>query len=153
MHKQKVIQIFQSGHYEFKQLIKSLSSDQIININVLENWTVKDIIAHLAAWNWEQAKEINNILSNKPTWKKLYGTIKDQDDFNRKAVEESQVKNMKEVIEEWENSYEILIKRIKKLTEGEWNRYPTLHSLFRYEEDGQSDEDCHAEQVKKFFKL
>lgn len=164
MQKEKVIEIFKSGHNEFQHLTKLLTPNQITNTQILEDWTVKDIMAHLSAWNWEQAKEIDNILHDKPTWNNLYNTRANEDNFNKKAVEERKDKDLLTIIEEWENSFETLIKRIEKLTEEEWNheckgqiwrdgKPATMYSLFRYEEDGQSDEAHHAQQVKKFFNL
>lgn len=90
-------------------------------------------------------------MQDKPTWNKLYKATQDHDEFNKKAAEERKNKNMKEIIAEWENSFTALINRIKKLSDVEWNHFPSMHSLFRYEEGGKSDEGRHAEQVKKFF--
>lgn len=153
MQKKKVIEVFKSGHKDFQQLVKSLTADQISNKEVSENWTVKDIISHLSAWNFAQAKEIDNILDGKPTWDKLYKTKKDQDKFNKNAVEERRDKNIKVIISEWEKSFETLINRLDNLTGKEWNSNTHLHSLFHYEKERFSDESRHAQEVKKFFSL
>lgn len=157
-----MIAVFEAGHKEFQQLINSLTPQQLTKTPVLENWTVKDIFAHLSAWNWDHAKEIDNILTDEPTWNKLYKTSKDEDKFNKKAVEERKNINIHNVIEEWEKSFNTLIQRIEKLTDEEWNhecigqiwrdgKPASMYSLFRYEENGLSDEGRHAEEVKKFF--
>ena len=153
MKKKKVIEVFKSGHKDFQQLVKSLTANQISNKEVSENWTVKDIIAHLSAWNFAQAKEIDNILEGKSTWSKLYKTKKDWDEFNKNAVEERRDKNIKVIISEWESSFEKLINRLDNLTEKEWNSNTHLHSLFHYEKEGLSDEGRHAQEVKKLFNL
>lgn len=152
MQKKKAIEIFKSGHKEFQSLLKLLTPDQLANISVLENWTVKDIISHLSAWNFAQAKEIDNILSGKPTWRRLYKTVKDQNEFNKKAVEERKNRDIQEIIREWEKSFDTLIKRLENLTDEEWNNYPNLPLLFHYEKEGLSDEGRHAKEVKRFIK-
>lgn len=152
MTKQSLLEVFEKSHKNFYELINVLTSHQLTEVNVLEHWTVKDVIAHLSAWNWEQAVEIDNILKNNPTWNKKYRTKKDEDDFNNKAVEERKEQSLSIIIHEWEKSFKALIKRIEKLTKEEWsNKY--MKRLFKYEENGLSDEGQHARQIKNFFKM
>ncbi len=152
MKKQRVVEIFQKSHKMFSELIHVLTPFQLTGIKVLEDWTVKDVIAHLSAWNWEQTEEIDNILRNKPTWSKKYKAKKDQDNFNKKAVEGRKNKSIQIVIDEWDRSFQALVKRIEKLTEEEWD-HKGMVRLFRYEKTGLSDEGHHAKQIKKFLKI
>lgn len=62
MKKQKVIDVFKSSHASFRDLLSKLSAEQLSTAKIMDSWTVKDTIAHLSAWNLEQAREIDNIL-------------------------------------------------------------------------------------------
>lgn len=76
-------------------------------------------MAHLSAWNWEHIKEINRVLEERPIWNKHDDPTFD-DAFNKRAVEKRKNKSLKEITEEWENSFDFLIKRIEKLSAEEW---------------------------------
>lgn len=164
MEKQKVIDIFKTCHENLRKLLDSLTPDQMVNEKVTGVWSIKDILAHLSAWNWEQVKEIDNILHDQPTWYKKYQNKEGQDDFNKKAVDKRRNRHIDQIIKEWDDSYEYLMKRIEKLTDKQWNhkcirhiksdgKPVTLQSIFKYEENELSDDGQHADQIKKFFKL
>lgn len=61
----KIIKRRKDGYRKLKDAISSLSKQQMTNVPVLEDWTVKGIIAHLAAWNWELIVDIERILHHK----------------------------------------------------------------------------------------
>jgi hypothetical protein len=60
-----VLRFFREDHRKLKQTIGKLSESQILNDIVMGDWTVKDVIAHIAAWNWEIAKSIDEVLEKK----------------------------------------------------------------------------------------
>lgn len=163
MEKQKIVDVFKTGHDNLCQLLDSLTSDQLVDVKVLGEWSVKDILAHLAAWNWEQIREIDNVLKDQPTWNDKFKSKEDQDDFNNKAVKKRKNKNIAEIIKEWNDSFGFLISRVEKLTDKQWNykcegyfendgKILTMQSLFHYEKNGLSDDGKHANQIRKFFK-
>lgn len=164
MKKQNIIEVFKVGYEEFMGLVKRLSDEQIESVPVVGEWTTKEIIAHLAAWNWEQAREIARVLKCKPTWNNpKYDTYND-DKFNKIQVEKRKGKSAKELLNELEKSFDHLIARIESLDSKEWNhrcknqywddgKEMTIQSLFTYEFEGSSDTSRHAEEVKKRFNL
>lgn len=164
MDKQQAIIWLKRGHRKLEKVISSLNEEQMTRIPVLGKWTVKDIIAHLIAWNWEAAKEIERILNNKATWHKLFEETSGENKFNEIEVKKRKDKNFNEAIQDWEESFQHVIKEIEALSLKEWNHQSgkdtwedgsplTIASLFDYEYEGDEHEGGHANQVIRFFKL
>lgn len=164
MEKQKVIQAFRKGHSLFTSLLEKLTLEQIETVPVAGVWKTKDVIAHLAAWNWEQAAEIDRILQNTPSWNKPETLAYDDDAFNHAQVEKRKHVNTQELIQELEDSLGALVNRIENLSREEWNHrcedeywndgiQVGVMSLFPYEQEGTSDEYRHAVEIKEHFGL
>jgi len=161
--KEKAIEILKADHKKLAGVLDLLSPGQPEEVKVLGEWTTKDIIAHLIEWNWEYLAEIERILADKATWHKVCESKEQEDEFNRKAAEKWRTKSFKEVLDEWEKSFQVAIKMVEKLTNEEWNHQSnkdtwsngdpvTIYSLFDYEYEGTSHEGGHAKQIREFFK-
>lgn len=164
MKKEEIIEILKADHQGLAKVLDLLSSQQLEEVKILGDWNVKDVLAHLVEWNCECLAEIDRVLGDKATWQKFYESEEGEDEFNRKAIEKWKGKSLKEVLEEWEKSFQAWIKRIEELNEKEWkyqskgdvwsNGEPvTVQSLFDYEYEGASHESGHAKQIKDFFKI
>lgn len=126
---------------------------------VLGDWSVKDIIGHISAWNWEIMKSIDEVLMKKAPW---YLT-KGETEFNMIEVEKRRNWPLKEVLEEWERSFDSLIYRIEDISADEWNIQTglswaegapvTIESLFRYRYRGEGHEGGHALQISNYYGL
>ena len=55
-------------HNKLKKVIDFLNEKEMTNDNIIKDWTVKDIIAHIAAWNWEIINATDTVLSDKTPW-------------------------------------------------------------------------------------
>jgi len=162
---QQAIDYFSSGHRKMQETIARLSEKQMTKELVLDDWTVKDILAHLAAWSGEAVAEIDRILNNKATWHILYPTDEDTSKFNEPEVVKRRSRTLQEVINEWETNFEAEMKRISELTAEQWERqsgndvWPeegnpvTPSSLYGYEYNGEQHEAGHASQINKHFNL
>lgn len=163
MKKEKAIEILKADHKKVAEVLDLLPPGQLEKVEVLAGWAVRDILAHLIEWNREYLAETDRILADKATWHKVCESKEQEDEFNRKAVEKWRTKSLKEVLAEWEKSFQIAIERVEKLTNEEWNHQSnkdtwsngdpvTIYSLFDYEYVGASHEGGHAKQIREFFK-
>lgn len=153
MNQQDTIQFLRNDHQELKQAVDSLSSTQLTEIPVIEEWTAKDILAHICAWNWEEIKAIDEVLVNKKPW---YVGV-EEDEFNQKEVEKRKSWPLEKMLKEWEGSFTALIERMEKLSPKEWefeagliwpDRTPlSVKSLFNYRYEGAGHEGGHAKQI------
>ena len=165
-NKEKVIGEIQQAHKELKNVLQSLRPSQLTEVKITEEWNIKDVISHLAAWNWEVNDEIDRVLTNHATWPKRYESGRGEDEFNKIQVEKRKGKTIDEIIQEWEDSYRALIEKLTSLTEEQWihksgnqkwtegklkGKSVTVFSLFDYEYEGKSHEAGHTNQIIKHF--
>lgn len=151
MTKKEKIQYLKQGHEKLKNLINKLNKIQLTETKVLDNWTIKDILVHLAAWNIEYIKRINEvlILGKIPEW---WNSPEKEDEFNNKAIEERKNKDIEEILIEWENSFNNCIKRVEEISDEQWDNYKpiALKKFFIYEYHGLDHEGGHAKQIEDF---
>lgn len=161
MTQKEVIKLREKGHEKLKKAISGLTKKEMAQAKILGSWTARDIVAHLAAWNWRFMEEIDAILNNDAAWVGL--SDKEQDEFNEKEIEKRKRKSLKEILEEWDKSSQFVIKKIQQLTLKEWNHQSkkdvwedgsplTVKSLFSYQYKGEGHEGGHANQIIAFFK-
>ncbi len=162
MKKEKTTELLVNDHKKMETVVNLLSKEEMLKIRVLDVWSVKDVIAHLSAWNLELAKSIDIILKNQELWFRNTG----DKEFNKIQITKRKSHSLDEIIEEWQKSFKSLIDRINNLSENEWNfqsdffwggkavhgKYPvTVKSLFEYKYKGESHEGGHAKQIEEYF--
>lgn len=158
--RQETIKRYKEEHESLRDLVTSLPEEQVLKQNILGEWSIKDVIAHLAAWNWEAIKEVDRVLKNAATWPARYEDKAGEDEFNRKEVEKRKGMSWEEVLKDWDNSFWSQIKRMERISENEWkhqsrsqfwndNTPVTVYSLFAYEYEGEGHEGGHAKQIRR----
>lgn len=158
----EIIHFLRENHNTLEEVIRQLNKEQLTKFIIIGNWSTKDIIAHISAWNMEITKSINQILRNVKPW---YVDEEDltEREFNKREILKRKEWSIDDVLEEWRQSFESLITRINSLSEQEWlvqtnllweEGYPiTLPSLFDYRYQGAGHEGGHALQIKNYFNL
>ena len=157
MNKQEAIDFLIEDHKKMEFIINTLNDEEMVHYHILKAWTIKDIIAHLSAWNKELTKAINWILSNEDIWFRKGGI----NEFNKIQVTIRKSKSLKEIIDEWQSSFDSLIQRIKELSDEEWifkskykwqdgNQIQIMH-LVEYRYHGFGHEGGHAWQIEDYF--
>jgi len=152
------IEYLKNGHNKLQGLINSLDTKQLTELKVLKDWTIKDVLSHLSAWNWEELKSVDQLLNGeRPWWWEI-----PEEEFNEQEVLKRRNISVEEVIKEWKDSFNQLMEKIETLTDQEWEtgrseKWPrgtpfTVKSMFIYEYYGLDHEGGHAKQIEEFFK-
>lgn len=154
-----ILRFFREDHRKLKQTLAKLTESQIVNDIIMGDWSVKDVIAHISAWNLEITRSIDEVLQKKAPW---YLT-KGETAFNMAEVEKRHDWSLQEVLDEWENSFDSLTHRIEEITAEEWNidtglswadgSAVTMESLFGYRYRGEGHEGGHALQIREYYNL
>ncbi|MBM3702103.1 MAG: hypothetical protein FJW63_03770 [Actinobacteria bacterium] len=84
-------------------------------------------------------------------------------EFNKKEIRKRKSWSLKEVINEWHNSYKALLEKIDSLIKDEWKykskhkwlngSFVSIQSLYGYRYLGEGHEGGHAKQIKEYFKI
>lgn len=159
MNKNQLISFLKKDHQKLADLISKLSPEQK-SVKIIGNWTVKEILGHIAEWRWDLVEDIGLILNNKKPW--YVGTISTEK-YNYIAIQKRRDWPFSTVKSDWEHSFRKLINRIKKLTDTDWNykssikdeegKTITIKSLLSYSYKAEGHDGGHANQISKKLKL
>lgn len=156
----ETIEKYKREHERLRQLVIHAPEKRLLRPRTFGEWSVKDIVAHLAAWNWEAIGEVGRVLKNQSTWPDKYEGESCEDNFNQMAVEARRKITWDETLKDWDNSFWAQIQLMEHLSENEWRHQSgkdvwadggpvTTWSLFAYEYEGEGHEGGHAKQVEK----
>ncbi|MFW9843103.1 MAG: DinB family protein [Candidatus Thorarchaeota archaeon] len=159
MGQEETILFFRDDHQKLKDVILKLTESQMRTHKVQGSWTVKDILAHISAWNWEIIAQADGILSGVKPWY----TNKTEAEFNEEAVKTRESWSIERIISEWHESFSALISKLMGFSGEEWifeleDEWPaggqvSVFSVFGYRYHGEGHEGGHAEIIKNYFKL
>lgn len=148
-------------HQTLRSAIDALDEEQLRTEVIADDWTTCDILIHCTYWNWEHLRELERILQNEATWHALLSPDY-VDEFNRVELEKRRGNSVQIILDEWEQSFEALRKKIEELPEEDWirqsgndywrdGRRMTVASLFEYEYKGSGHEGGHAKEISEHF--
>lgn len=97
MNRDQVLLKLEKAWNAFRESYAGLRSEQMLLPGVVEDWSVKDLIAHVSWWEEESLKHLPHILEGKhpPRYSVLYGGI---DAFNAKMTELKRSLTLDEVL-------------------------------------------------------
>ena len=75
MNQQQIIEQLVREHHAMEQALSGLSPDRMCAAHVFDEWTVKDIVAHIAAWHWAVVQAIDDVLAGLMACVSLHVTI------------------------------------------------------------------------------
>ncbi len=159
MDQEEAIQFFRKDHQKLEDVVSKLTEFQMKTHKIQGSWTVKDIIAHISAWNWEIILQAELVLSGKKPWY----TYKTEADFNKEAVKSRESWSLEKIISEWHESFDTLISKLESFSAEEWNfelddEWPeggkvSVSSVFGYRYHGEGHEGGHAKIIRDYFEL
>ncbi len=157
MDHEETIQFFMDDHQKLQEVISKLTEFQMDTEEVQGNWTVRDILAHISAWNWELVTQAEGVLSGAKPWY----TYKTEADFNKEALKARGSWSVEKIIAEWYESFDALISKLESFSEEEWNfeideEWPeggkvSVFSIFGYRYHGEGHEGGHATIIQNYF--
>ncbi len=108
MNRQQLLNKIDVAWTAFNDSFAGLSDAQLAQPGVTGDWSVKDTLAHVAAWENEALAHLPHILEGKrpPKYSDLYGGI---DAFNALKAQEGQALSLAEVRARFEDTHRQLI--------------------------------------------
>ena len=159
MSKEETIEFLKEDHAKLELVLEALTDEMMISHRITGTWRIKDIIAHLSAWNIKLTEAIDVLLKDDKPW--FMDTAFSEAEFNKIEVVKRKSMSLKEIIDEWQQSFNDMINKIESLSGKEWEyktqfEYQegsavTVESLFGYRYRGHGHEGGHAEQIEEYF--
>ena len=145
-----------------KDLIKEYQSARLIFISAVEkfpesrrdeilfgDWSLKDILVHITAWEKASIQKINNLLEHKkPSW------ISDVDKFNETSTREKSGASWDQIYQDFLNTGEQMIATYQKLPDDLWKQQTGPNPKFTperfLEAEAHHYQGDHLVQIKQF---
>lgn len=101
----------------FEKLLNRLSEMQMLTAGVTGQWSVKDILAHIIAWEKVLLDRMNGVLTGQPLKYPPIMNNKDVDLFNEQVFLENRARPLAEVQVEFRATYAELMAELEALGE------------------------------------
>lgn len=116
MKKTQLIEKLDQAWMDLAESFNGLSTEQLQQPGVVEDWSVKDILAHVTWWEEEALKHLPFILQGgrPPRYSVLYGGI---DAFNAQMTEKKRALSLAEVLTELVETHSRLVEYVHSIPE------------------------------------
>lgn len=116
MKKTQLIEKLEQAWMDLTESFNGLSAEQLQQPGVVEDWSVKDILAHVTWWEEEALKHLPFILQGgrPPRYSVLYGGI---DAFNAQMTEKKRALSLAEVLTELDRTHSRLVEYVHGVPE------------------------------------
>jgi hypothetical protein len=118
MNKAELLAMIQSDRAQLDGLLATLSVEQMCQATLEHDWSVKDVLAHIAAWErrcvgWIQA----GLHGEKPDIPEAVYTQEDVDKLNEKTFQDNRNRSLDDVQSEYRHSYQQILAQVHALSE------------------------------------
>lgn len=113
MKKSEIKERVRTAHKRLSDALEGLSEEQATSVGLNPQWSIRDALAHITAWELEGARIVREIQAG--TWKPQRLDQQQIDDFNARAVEERRSRTFAEVREEYDHAHHEIEQVIESL--------------------------------------
>ena len=104
MKKTELLERVREAHGRLVAALDGLDEAEATRTGLNENWSVKDALSHVVAWEVEGARIISEIQQG--TWEPRRVSKEFVDEFNARAVGERRSRTMREVTDEFNTAHQ-----------------------------------------------
>ncbi len=116
--KQEVLDLIHTERQALESVLKRMSKGQMTQPGLVNNWSVKDILAHIAAWEQRMIRWLEESFRGERPDRPAPGmTWDDLDQLNEQIYIENKDKGLEQVLAEFDRSYQEALKVIERMTE------------------------------------
>jgi hypothetical protein len=115
--KSELLDVIRTERTRLESLLEGLSDSQMNESGVEATWSIKDILAHIAAWERLAYDRIHAALHGAPLKFPLIKGDADVDRFNAEVFDTSKDLTLPEVKKEFDNSHKAFVAQIETLAD------------------------------------
>ena len=146
MKKDQVLKRLEKAWATFQESYVGLSNPQLMVAGVMDNWSVKDILAHVTTWEEEALKYLPLILTEgKPPRYIQFGGI---DAFNAQMAEQKRDMTLSDVQRQLDETHRLLIDYLQSVPEEQFTRETRFRHRLRL--DTYSHYPLHARAIQEW---
>ncbi len=121
LSKSEMLDQIASTRTHLESLIAALSEAQMTTPGVQEEWSIKDMLAHIAAWERLTIERLGSAFSGTPLGRKLIQSNRDIDEMNAQVYEANRDRPLSEVLAEFEAAHRDILALVTSLDEAEYS--------------------------------
>ena len=103
MNKGELLERVREAHGKLAKALEGVTEEEATRVGLNSEWSIKDALAHIVAWEIEGVRSISEIQSN--TWKPQKFDKQAIDEFNAHAVESRKENSMSQVRLEFDEAH------------------------------------------------
>jgi hypothetical protein len=132
MNRQQLLQRLDTAWIAFSASYAGLPDEQVVQPGVVDDWSVKDILAHVSIWEEEALTHLPHILAGgrPPRYSTTYGGI---DAFNALMVERRRALSLAEVRAQLDHTHQRLIEYIRSVPDEHFTRETRFRRRLRFD--------------------
>jgi tRNA nucleotidyltransferase/poly(A) polymerase len=139
MDQAEFLERIRNGRQKLNEAISGLSEDQIANDLVTPDWALRDLLAHLAAWQGEALRWVEQAAYGEEIVPLINQSV---DEWNARRVEERRRLPVVEVMQEFNENHDHLLAALEKwpadtvpLGPGMWDETANIWWLTEHDEE------------------
>lgn len=144
MNREQLLEKLDKAWLEVKASYAGLPDEQLTKIGVTEEWSVKDVLAHLTIWEEEALKYLPLIIEGgRPPRYLTYGGI---DAFNAQTIEKKRRLALSEILRQFDDIHQRLIDYLQTVPEEQFTQETRFRHRLRL--DTYSHYPLHARMIR-----
>ncbi len=120
--KMNTVDIMRNGHRSVLEAVDGLAPPHWQTPGVCGEWTVKDLIAHLASFEWVLAETLDDLVNGGTATPTLDRFLEGPASFNDAEVAKRRDGSVNEVVAEYKNAYEEVMALAERVPTGTWTQ-------------------------------
>lgn len=112
--KQKLLRVLERTYQEEQELVASLSEEERSAVSTYEQWSIKDAIAHIAAWKEKRGQSMAATSRGEPV-----PVERDYEEVNAEIFEANQDRSWDDVLSYLQRAYDSLAERLETVPEAD----------------------------------
>ena len=147
MNREQLLKKLDAAWVDFKGSYAGLSDLQLTEPGVTNDWSVKDLLAHVTVWEEEALKYLPTIIEGgkPPRYSQLYGGI---DAFNSLRTEQKRILSLSDVLRQLDEVHSRLTDYLQSVPDGQFTRETPFRHRLRL--DTYSHYPLHARMIREW---
>lgn len=146
MERQQLLRRLETTWTALKESFAGLSEAQMVEPGVMDEWSVRDILAHVTTWEQEALQYLPLIITGgRPPRYAQYGGI---DAFNARMTEQKRELALRDVLKQLDGVHRQLIEYIQNVPEEQFTRETRFRHRLRL--DSYSHYPLHTRAIREW---
>jgi hypothetical protein len=138
---------------ELREVIDSMSGPEMVEPGVVEDWSIKDLLGHMAFWANRAANTLTEVNAGRGDQVPGTESQAETDEWNAREAAARMDKTLAELREEWERAHESARTALEKFPEDKLDQPFKDHTVvFSFGADTFAHYQEHASQIKQWLR-